>query len=171
MNVVAQLFGVGAMIALFSLYQQKSRNRMIAAKMVADICWVAHYGLLGGIAGMIPNFVGIFRELVFVNRGKRRWANTVMWPVVFVAANAILGLRTFHSWFNVLPIAASAFVTVSLWINNPKLTKLISVPVSLAFLIYDIYVGSYVGIVNESIAVGSIGLSFLREHIQKEKEL
>ncbi|MBR4000060.1 MAG: YgjV family protein, partial [Clostridia bacterium] len=57
---------------------------------------------------------------------------------------------------------ASTAVTVSLWIDNPKLMKLISVPVSLSFLIYDIFVGSYIGIINESIAIFSIIISFLQ---------
>ena len=62
-----------------------------------------------------------------------------------------------------MPIIASSFVTVSLWINNPDLTKIISIPVSVAFLVYDIFVGSYVGIINESIAICSIFLYFIKK--------
>ena len=118
---------------------------------------------------MIPNFVGIFRELVFINRKDKKWAGIAIWPILFILINWGLGFRTFNSWFNILPIAASTFVTVSLWIDNPRLTKLISIPISLAFLIYDIFICSYVGVVNESIAIGSILLSFIKEKIKKEK--
>ena len=164
MNWIAQAFGVGAMISLFLIYQQKSRRAMIAAKLSADVFWVAHYLCLGGIAGMIPNLVGIFRELIFINRKRKRWAAHVIWPILFILINWGLGFRTFHSAFNVLPIAASTFVTVSLWIDNPRMTKIISAPVSLAFLIYDIYVGSYIGVVNETVAIVSIIISFIKEH-------
>ena len=157
------------MIFLFLIYQQKSRKKIIFAKLCADICWVIHYLCLGGYAGMIPNFVGIFRELVFINRKDKKWAGIAIWPILFILINWGLGFRTFNSWFNILPIAASTFVTVSLWIDNPRLTKLISIPISLAFLIYDIFIGSYVGVVNESIAIGSILLSFIKEKIKKEK--
>ena len=171
MNIVAQLFGMGAMVSLFLIYQQKSRKKILAAKLSADVFWVAHYACLGGVAGLIPNAVGILRELIFLNRKDKHWAASVWWPILFVTVNWGLGLHTFHSWFNLLPIAASTFVTVSLWIDNPQLTKAISLPVSLAFLIYDICIGSYIGIVNESIAIGSIILSFVKEHIQKERTL
>lgn len=163
MELFAQVFGLGAMVSLFLIYQQKSRKKIILAKLSADICWVVHYCLIGGTAGMIPNGVGIFRELIFVNRKNKKWADSILWPIIFILINWGLGIRTFHSAFNILPILASTFVTVSLWINNPKLTKIISMPVSLAFLVYDIYVGSYVGIINESIAVLSIVISFFRE--------
>ena len=68
MKLTAQIFGVGAMISLFIGYQQNERKKLVAAKLSADAFWVVHYLLLGGIAGMIPNFIGIFREIVFINR-------------------------------------------------------------------------------------------------------
>ena len=64
---------------------------------------------------------------------------------------------------HILPIAASTFVTVSLWLRCPKLTKIISIPVSLTFLIYDLLIGSWIGMVNEALSIGSIILSFLKE--------
>ena len=163
MKEIAQIFGIGAMFSLFLIYQLKSRKKMLVAKLTADVFWVAHYGFLGGIAGMIPNAVGIFRELVFINRKEKRWAGVVLWPILFITINIALGISSFNSLFNVLPIVASAFVTVSLWIDNPRLTKIISVPVCVAFMIYDFYIDSYVGIVNESISIVSIIIYFIKE--------
>lgn len=163
MKIIAQVFGLGAMVFLFLIYQQKDRKHIIASKLCADVCWVAHYLCLGGTAGMIPNMIGIFREIIFIFRYKQKWANIVLWPILFITINWGLGFRTFSSAFNILPIAASTFVTISLWINNPKLTKIISLPVSLAFMIYDLYIGSYVGAINETIAIVSIVLSLTKK--------
>ena len=135
------------MVCLFLIYQQTKRKNLILMKLGADICWVIHYLCLGAPGGMIPNFVGIFRELVFINREKSKWATSLLWPLVFIAINWLLGMRTFESPVNILPICASTFVTISLWLKKPRLTKIISVPVSLAFLVYDFFVGSYVGMI------------------------
>lgn len=166
MKVVAQILGIGAMVSLFLIYQQKNRKKMILAKLSADIFWVLHYCCLGAIAGMIPNFVGIFREVVFINRKTKKWANLIIWPIVFIFINCVLSIITFEEWIDLLPISASIFVTISLWIDNTKLTKLISVPISMMFLIYDLYVGSYVGVLNEIIAISSIAIFF---HKKEEK--
>jgi hypothetical protein len=163
MQIIAWIFGLGAMVALFSIYQQTSRKRLLCSKLCADVCWVVHYFCLGGYGGMVPNFVGIFRELVFVQRDKKRWASGVWVPIIFILINWGIGISTFSRPINILPIAASTFVTVSLWLRRPRLTKLISVPVSLTFLVYDILIGSYIGVVNESIAILSIFLSFIKE--------
>lgn len=162
MNIIVHLFGIGAMISLFLIYQQKSRKNIILCKLSADIFWTFHYFCLGAPAGMIPNLVGFFREIVFYNRNSKKWANTPLWVALFIVVNLSLGLRTFDKWYNIIPIVASSFVTISLWINNPNLTKIISAPVSASFLIYDIFVGSYIGIVNESISILSIAIYFIK---------
>ena len=169
MQIVSIVFGIGAMLALFSIYQQKTRKGIILSKLFADVCWVVHYLCIGGIAGAIPNFVGIFRELVFVNRKKHKWADHILWPVLFILINFALAMGTFYSLFNILPITASALVTVLLWIDNPLLTKVLSIPVCISFMIYDIYVGSYVGIVNEAISILSI-LIFLINYFLKRRK-
>ena len=170
LKIAAQIFGIGAMLSLFLIYQQKSRKKILFAKLSADVFWVVHYLCLGGYAGMIPNLVGIFRELVFIGRKKHKWASIVLWPILFILINWGLGFRTFHSAWNLLPIAASTFVTVSLWIDNPRLTKIISIPVSSAFLIYNIYLGSPIGVCNEALAIVSIIISFIKEHKKQEKK-
>ena len=82
--------------------------------------------MLGAYGGAVPNFVGIFRELVFINREKLKWANKIIWPVVFIVFNLLLGVCTFSSPINILPVIASTFVTISLWNRKPNITKLIS---------------------------------------------
>ena len=170
MQIAAILLGLGAMLSLFCAYQQKQRGKLLIAKLSADICWVGHYFCLGAYAGMIPNFVGIFRELIFIKRDGKRWANHLFWPILFIVINWALGISTFQTVFNVLPIVASTAVTISLWCRKPAVTKLISVPVSLAFLVYDISVGSWIGVVNESIAICSIFLSFVKNEKKKKKK-
>ena len=163
------LFGIGAIFSLYLVYQQKNRKKLLGMKLCADICWVGHYFFLGATAGMIPNFVGIFRELIFINRKKYKLFSVPLWPILFILINVTLSALSFKVWFDVLPIAASMLVTVSLWIDNPNLTKVISVPVSLAFLVYNALVGSYIGIANESIAIISILIFFINKRSNKMK--
>lgn len=159
MESFAHIFGIGAMISLFIAYQQKKRKKLILSKLCADVCWVAHYFFLSAYAGMIPNAVGIFRELIFMQRGRFAWASSPVFLFLFIVLNWSFGALTFRSPVNVLPIAASTIVTLSLWCKKTKLTKIISIPVSLTFLIYDLFVGSWIGAVNESFAILSILIS------------
>lgn len=78
-KITAQIFGLCAMAALFSVYQQSDRGKLLKSKLFADVFWVVHYIMLGAYGGAVPNFVGIFRELVFINREKLKWANKIIW--------------------------------------------------------------------------------------------
>ena len=64
-----------------------------------------------------------------------------------MAVNLLLGVFTFSKPENILPISASVLVTISLWVRNPTLTKILSVPISPAFLLYNIFIVSYIGII------------------------
>lgn len=160
MNILANIFGLGAMLSLFCIYQQKTRKRIILCKLSADIFWIFHYFCLGAFAGTVPNITGVFREIVFFNRKDKKWAQSPLWFVLFIAINILLGTRSYRHWYDIVPIVASCFATVALWLDRPNLTKIISAPASASFLLYDIFVGSYMGIVSESISLVSIALYF-----------
>ena len=169
MKILAQVLGICARASIFLAYQQSKRKNLLYNKLCADVCWGTHYLLLGGIAGMIPNIVGIFRELVFIHRENKKWANCILWPCLFIAINWGLGFMTFTSLFNILPIFGSTLVTISLWVNNPKLTKCISLPVHICFFVYDIFVLSYVGMLNEVIGICSIVITFFSKKGKDDK--
>lgn len=157
-KLIAQLFGLGGMCMLFLLYQQKERKALLKRKLVADILWGIHYILLGAWAGAIPNTTGIFRELIFLRDKK-----SPIWLFVFISVNWLLAVLTWQSAISLLPMCASTLVTISLWMKKPKMTKILTVPVCTAFIVYDIFVGSYAGIINESVSLLSILISFIRK--------
>ena len=163
LNVLAQTFGFGGTFMLFVLYQQSERKKLLLCKLCADVLWGIHYACLGAAAGAIPNFIGIFRETVFMNSNKK-WANLPIWPFVFIIASWVPAIISWKSALGLLPMCASTLVTVSLWVKSPKLTGLLTVPVCTAFIIYDVFVGSYAGIINESISLLSIVIAFFRNY-------
>ncbi len=170
LSLIPQIFGVLGMVCLFCSYQQKKRERLILCKLGSDVMWAAHYIALSAPGGAIPNFVGIFRELIFVRREKDKWARSIFFPIFFIALNFTIAILRYKSPIDFMPITASAFVTLSLWAKNPKITRIIGAPVSLCFLIYDIFVGSWVGVVNESIALVSIFSSFVRNDLKRKNK-
>ncbi len=162
MYILSQIFGFGAVISLFISYQQKKRVGFLTCKLAADVCWTGHYFLLGAFAGMIPNFVGIFREIIFMNSEKRKWASSPLWLAGFLCLNLTLGIFNYSTYIDLLPIIASVFVTVSMWIKRLSLAKLTVSVACILFWIYNFSIGSLVGVTNESISLISISIFFIR---------
>jgi len=168
LQLLAQIIGAGGMAFLFASYQQTTHKRLIACKLGADVMWVMHYLCLSAYAGAIPNFVGIFREVIFMQSDKK-WARSPIFPCLFILINWTLAILSWQSTLSLLPICASTCVTISLWVKNPKITRMIGAPVSCCFLIYDIFVGSWIGVINESVAIVSIVSSFIRNDLKKKQ--
>lgn len=165
LNIIAQLLGLGGTYMLFTLYQQKERKKLLSRKRYADILWGLHYIFLGAWGGAIPNVVGVLRETVFIHNDKK-WAKSLAWPIVFIIISWTLAILSWNSMLSLLPMCASTLVTVSLWVKSPKLTRILSFPVCVTFIVYDVFVGSYAGIINESISLISIVSSFIRNDIK-----
>lgn len=163
LDFTAQLFGVGGMYMLFSLYRQKDRKSLLKRKLFADVLWGIHYLCLSAWAGAIPNITGIFRETVFMKEKK-----SPIWLLVFMGINWTLSLLTWKSALSLLPMCASTLVTISLWMKKTVITKILTVPVCAAFIVYDIFVGSYAGILNESVSLVSIFTSLATAKKRKQ---
>ena len=166
----AQVSGLGAMLALFAAYQQKTAKRLTVAKLSADVCWSLHYFFLGAYTGIVPNAVGILRELIFMQRKEKKWANSPVFPVLFVLIGWGVGFMTFRGPISLLPLCASTVVTLGLWTQNQLVCKLACLPASLCFLIYDIFVGSYIGIVAESFSLISLVIFFVQYGTARHRE-
>lgn len=171
MIVLSYVFGIGAMICIFVGYQQRTRKGLLVSKLFADVCWFSHYMFLGATAGMIPNALGFFRELIYMRRGKNKWASIPAWPVIFILVNWVIVIPTYKTPFDLLPISGSSLATVLFWIKRPLLTKIFLFPVSIAFFIYNIHVGSYIGIANEIIGIASLCIYYVKYFIQWRKNM
>ena len=171
MKILSYIFGIGAMISISFGYQQKTRKGLLISKLSADFCWSVHYLCLGAIAGMVPNAVAFFRELVFMHRGKKKWASSSLWPIFFVSLSWLIAFPSIDSPLDLLPLSGSTLVAFLLWINRPFLTKVLLFPVSMAFFFYNIHVSSVIGIVNEIVGMSSIIVFIVRYLLNRRKTM
>jgi len=146
------IVGVGVNVLIF---WQKNRRKMLLCKMTADFVWFMHYCLLGAFSGAAICGIGVFRQTVFLNNHKK-WAKSKMWIGFFVIVNLISAFLTWKNMYSILPAVASVLGILSFWIGEPKLTRILQVPISVAFLIYNGVSGSTAGVFNEIITFTSL---------------
>lgn len=148
MKVFAWIFGISGIIANLIIYQQKNRNKLLKAKLAADILWTLHYAFLSAWSGSAVCALGILRETIFINN-QRRWAKSRAWLNFFLMCTILSAVFTWKNIFSILPACASLISVISFWIGKPALTRLLQFPISATFLTYDIISLSYSGIFNE----------------------
>ncbi len=148
MKWIAIVFGIGGIACNFAIYQQKTRKKLLFLKLIANCLWTFHYTFLGAFSGAAICSIGILRESIFLNN-HRKWARSKLWLVLFVLLSIVSAILTWKNPYSILPSVASVLSVYSFWKGRPDLTRVLSFPISISFLIYNIVSASYVGILNE----------------------
>ncbi len=168
LETIGQVVGFIAMAIIVISYQQKTHKNILVFQMVSGLLFTAHYILIGAYTGAIMNLVGAFRSLVYSNRNKK-WASSIIWPILFSIGFLISGILTWENAFSVLPLIAMLMSSVVLWIEKPKINRIFSLPTSTCWLIYNIKTDSLAGIATEVFILTSIVIGIIRLDIKKEK--
>ena len=168
--VIAQILGFIGMGFIMIGMQQKQYGRIVFCEIANNILAATHYIFLGGFTGMCISFASAVTNVVYWYRNKKGLSN-FYFQIVFGILFVLLALLSWHGFFSIFILLAKLISSVSLGINNPRiirLLKLISFP---CWLIYDISVGSFAGIVGDAMSIASVVIGIVRlDILHKEPE-
>ncbi len=168
MDIVAQVIGFLGIFANIIMWQQKTKRGLILCKLLSDFLWLAHFAFLGAISGAAICVVAVIRELVFMNRERRKWANHIIWPIIFISLGIGSALLTWEGPRSFLPAIAAAASVLAFWTKKPSVSRIISFPAAACMIIYDILSGSISGVVSESICIISAIIGIFRLDVKKK---
>lgn len=164
LHILAQIIGFGGMAGNFIAFQQKKRRNIILVQIISALLFVAHFTLLGQYTGAALNLIGFFRSVVFINNGKK-WARSKVWLVVFLVLSCLAGVFTWTGPFSLLPSVAMVLTTIANWMKSETKIRLITLPSSPCWMIYNFSAHSVAGIVTECVTITSLLISIVRYDI------
>lgn len=161
MKIFGEIVGVIAILINFLIYQQHDRKKLLKIKLLSDISWALHYGLLTAFSGMAVCIVGILRESVYILTDENKQTKRLLFLLIFASLSIFISVFTMKDLFGLLPAVASLIAVISYWQQNPTLTKILGVPISISMITYDVMRLSYTGIINEILTLVSIIIFFI----------
>lgn len=167
--MLSNIFGMLGICSTVLIYQQKTRKCLVLSKLLSDVIWFLYYFSLPAYSGAAIAVIGMIREIVFVNKEKK-WAKHPLWLVFFLVLSFGCAVFTWKKAFILLPCIASAVSVISFWIGNPRLSRILSYPISACMLTYDVACGAVLGIVNELFTVISSIIGAIRLDRKKESK-
>lgn len=168
-EIFIQLIGVLGAVFGFIAYQKNEHKKIMIYKTLCELMFALQYILLGAYTGVAMNVIGCVRNLVFarqVKRNKSTAAGILLFSLLLAAAGAL----TWTGPVCLLAIAGKIFTTLAYGMKTPQRVRLLTLPSSGCWLIYDAICRSLGGIVTESVAVISIVVAEVRFHKGKDKE-
>ena len=170
MKIAGEIIGFFAILVNFLIYQQKDRKILLKVKLLSDLCWALHYGLLTAFSGMAVCLVGFARELTFIFTDDKKQNKRVWFLTAFASVSIITSILTMKDLFGLLPALSSIIAVFSYWQNNTFTTKILGIPISISMITYDIMRFSLMGIVNEILTLISIAIFFILHFINTSKK-
>lgn len=167
MRFWVNLFGILGILTTVVIYQQKENQRMLVWKLISDLFWVLHYLALGANSVAVVTIVAIMRSIVLLCR-RYRWAQSRAWLAVFMVSSFVLSVLAYKDWTSLLPMIGSQACIIAYWIGKPKVTRIISIPSALMFLVNVTLNGSLWGMLCESFLLASAIIGFIRHDVARK---
>lgn len=178
--IVIQIIGFVAMgIGVFS-FTRNSKKTINLVQVIAGVLFSLHFFLLGEKAGCLLNALAAVRATVYCHTESKIMTDkrlNVGFLILFMVLCLTAGILTWDrelGWKGALPAVAMILSTVGLWIKNPTIIRCVNLPASPCWLIYNVTVQSWAGVVTEILNSLTILISAVRYDIipfvRKKKE-
>lgn len=150
MNWLIQIIGFGAFIMLGLSYWQAKKQRIMLWQMGANLLFSLHYFLLKAWPGALCSVFQIVVLLLFTLGDKYKWKRVfIAVPVVLIFI--LIAVVTYKAPITLLPILGSLLSLLPFFQSNRRVIQISGIFSALAWLVYVISVGSYSGILTESV--------------------
>lgn len=156
-----QAIGFGGTILFFLSFQCKSNKKLFFIQFLSYLCYTTHLLLLGAITGGISYIINTVRS--FCLGSNRAFLRSKKMCGIICLLQMVALLITWDGWWSVFPVAANIASTLGGYTYNARKIRAAALFVnSPLWIVYDIIVGSWAGIVDELVSCASVIISIIR---------
>ena len=158
---LVQGIGIAGTVLFFLSYQCKSNKNLFRVQFVSYLCYTVHLLLLGATTGGISYILNTVRSFCLGSKHAFLKGKTMCGIICILQLVALL--LTWENWWSVLPVAANIAATIGGYTYNARKIRVVGMFInSPLWIVYDIIVGSWAGILDEIVTEASMIISILR---------
>lgn len=159
--ILIQLIGLCGTTLFFCSYQFKKNKHLFRIQFVSYVIYTVHFILLGAVTGGLSYLINGFRSLLLGSKWK--FGNSIYMCIILCVLQITILPLTWAGWISILPVVANIAATIGGYSHNARTIRVVNMGVnSPLWLIYNIIVFSWAGILDEFITVTSILISIKR---------
>ena len=160
-KMMSQILGlIGTIIVVIGM-QQKKYKHIVICKIGNEFFASLHYLLLRGYTGMLANLASCFTNSVYYFRIKKG-KSTLPFQIIFATMFVVIGALSWHGFISIFVVTAKLISSVALGIKNPRTIRILNLISNPCWLIYNIYMGSVIGMISDSLVILSVVTAIIR---------
>lgn len=169
---VAHAIGFIGSALCIACFQCKKEHSLILVQTAGNVAFIIHYILLGaysGCAGIVLSAVS--NMILLLKMHHNRWAAWKGWKWVLSIMAIAIGIATWRTVFSIFPAIASIAFILTNWSGSAKVIRVGKLAcVGPCWLIYNLSVRSYSGILTESIGICSALIALIRYRENRQRK-
>ena len=159
--IVIQIIGFFGTILFFLSYQCRSTKVLFRVQFLSYLFYTVHLMLLGATTGGISYVLNTVRS--FSLSSENQFLKSKRACGIICALQMVTLMLTWSGWWSILPVAANIAATIAGYTFSARKIRLAGMLInSPLWIIYDIAVGSWAGILDEVVSEASMIISILR---------
>ena len=159
--VFIQVIGFAGTFLFFFSYQCKRNENLFRVQFISYLGYTVHLLLLGAVTGGISYILNTVRSFCLGSKYdllKGKW----MCGIICILQLITLFV-TWSGWYSILPVAANIAATIGGYTYNGKKIRAVGMLInSPLWILYNIIVGSWAGILDEIVSELSMIISICR---------
>lgn len=165
-NIVIEGVGIIGIVAAITAFQCKKHRNLMLFRTMNEFLFAIQYFLLGAYTGTAMNLIGCIRNMVFADMVEKK-KNTIWTRVFFSSIILLFIVFTWDGPKSMLSGIAKTVSTFAYGSSRTSLVRVLTFCTSMAWLIYNVIVGSNAGVVCEALTLFSIIIGIIRIDICK----
>ena len=160
-SIFVQAIGFLGTILFFLSYQFKENKNLFRVQFVSYLCYTTHLLMLGAVTGGISYILNTVRSFCLGSDYPVLKEKKVCYAIC--GLQLVTLLFTWDGWWSILPVAANIAATIGGYTHNGRTIRFTGMFInSPLWILYDVIVGSWAGILDEIISEVSMVISLCR---------
>lgn len=168
--IIAQIFGIIGIIFSVLSMQMKTKKNIMIMLLCLNLASALNFLFLDSISGSLVCFFGCIETIVnylFDSKNKR----VPIYIIVFyVIVNIALGLSTYHSPIDLLPIICALLYCATVCVKKESNIRKLMFANQSIWLVYDLIVKAYMFSISNVLTLVSIVIAYFRYDYKKRSK-
>ncbi len=165
--IIAQIIGGIALIVLIVSFQKNEKKKLLKYQMFSSLLYAIQYVLLGAYTGSLMNLICMVRNFIFNKYENKRPPLYLL--IIIITLMVGFSTISYEGLISLLPMIAVVLYSIAIWDGNLKKVRIVEIISCLLYIIYNIKVQAYTGLIATVIEMLGAMVAIYRFNIKKLK--
>ena len=168
--IILNAFGVMAICCKILEYQIKKRGTMMIVATSANFLWVLYFIFYGDFSSALTCAIGVIRLLIFMQKGKHKWADSIWWLVFFLLLQTVVSVFTFKDLRDVFSLSAGFVGIITYFMVDQKKYRAFSL-VHMSLWVVNSAIKFYpIALISDTMSTISVTVAIIRFTIAEKRD-